>query len=139
MTVRLTLILDDHLYDRVQLLAQAQQQAVAEVIANLLDATVPQVEDSGGEGEVDGVKADETVEREIRAYHRLHPELWQRYPGQHVAIHKGQMVDHDVDGIALSRRIYRRYPDAFVLIRLVNSTPERVIRLRSPRLAYNKQ
>ena len=137
MAVRLTLTLDDNLYDRVQLLAQAQQQGIAETIANLLDETVPQVESS--EGEMDDLDTDETVEREIRAYHQLHPELWRRYPEQHVAIHNGQMVDHDIDGIALSRRIYQRYPDTFVLIRQVNSTPERVIRLRSPRLANNEQ
>lgn len=136
MAVRLTLTLDDNLYDRVQLLAHAQQQDVAEIIANLLDETVPQAARSE---ESDAAKADEIVEREIRAYHRLHPELWKRYPEQHVAIHNEHMVDHDVDGIALSRRIYQRYPDAFVLIRQVNSAPERVIRLRSPRLANNEQ
>lgn len=136
MAVRLTLTLDDNLYDRVQLLAQAQQQDVAEAIATLLDETVPRGQ--GSEGEVERVKTDEAVEREIRAYHRLHSELWQRYPGQHVAIHNGQIIDHDVDGIALSRRIYGRYPDTFVLIRQVNSAPERVIHLRSPRLANNE-
>ena len=136
MAVRLTLTLNDNLYDRVQLLARAQQQDVAEVIANLLDETVPQ---AGGSEESDAAKADETIEREIHAYHRLHPELWQHYPEQHVAIHNGNMVDHDVDGIALSRRIYQRYPNTFVLIRQVNSAPERVIRLRSPRLVGNGQ
>ena len=132
MTVRLTLTLDDKLYDRVQMLAQAQQQDVAEVIANLLDETVPQAEDSEQDSSDAGL--DETVEREIRAYHRLHSELWQRYPEHHVAISNEQVVDHDVDGIALSRRIYQRYPSVFVLIRQVTSVPERVIRLRSPRL-----
>lgn len=58
---------------------------------------------------------------------------------QHGAIHNGQMVDHDVDGMTLSRRVYQRFPDVFVLIRQINSTPERVIRLRSPRLVDSGQ
>ena len=42
-------------------------------------------------------------------------------------------VDHDADGLALSHRIYSRYPDTFVLVRQVEAQPERVIQLRSPR------
>ena len=42
------------------------------------------------------------------------------------------MVDHDADGLGLSRRIYSGYPDTFVLIRQADAQPERVIQLRSP-------
>ena len=49
----------------------------------------------------------------------MHRRLWSQYPGHHVAIYKGQLVDHDEDGIALSRRIYAGYPEEFVLVKKV--------------------
>jgi hypothetical protein len=76
---------------------------------------------------------DNEVEREKAAYFALHQVLWQKYPGQHVAIYNGELVDHDTDGVALSKRVYQRYPDQFVLIRQVEQEPDRVLYFRSPR------
>ena len=50
---------------------------------------------------------------------------------QHVAIQNGRLVDHDADGLTLSRRIDSRYPNTFVLIRKVEAQPKRVLQLRS--------
>jgi hypothetical protein len=76
---------------------------------------------------------DSAVDREKAAYIDLHKTLWQKYPGHHVAIYKGEMVDHDADGLALSKRIYKRYRDQFVLIRQVEQEPDPVLHFRSPR------
>jgi len=54
-----------------------------------------------------------------------------------VAIQNERLVDHDTDGLALSRRVYSRYPDMFVLIRQVEAQPERVLQLRSPRFTQD--
>jgi hypothetical protein len=43
------------------------------------------------------------------------------------------VVDHDVDDVALSLRIYRRYPHAFVWIAPVTSQPIEEWVVRSPR------
>lgn len=109
-------------------------QEKGETVVRFLDEELP-VESE--EGIINWSEADETVEQEIAAYHRLHSELWRKYPGQHVAIQNGRMVDHDADGLALSRRIYSRFPDTFVLIRQVDAQPERVIQLRSPRFVQD--
>ena len=85
-----------------------------------------------GEEIINRSEADETVEQEIAAYHRLHSDLWWKIPGQQLVIQNGRMVDHDADGLGLSRRIYSGYPDTFVLIRQADAQPERVIQLRSP-------
>ncbi len=130
MAVELKVTLSEKVYDRVVRLARLQRQGIGETVVRFLEEELP---DDGEEEIINWSEADETAEREIAAYHRLHSELWQKYPGQHVAIQNGRMVDHDADGLALSRRIYSRFPDTFVLIRQVDAQPERTIHLRSPR------
>jgi hypothetical protein len=130
MAVELKVTLNENVYDRVVRLAQRRQQDIGATVAQFLEEELPT---DGEEAMViDWSEADESVDQEIAVYQRLHPELWRKYPGQHVAIQNGQLVDHDADGLALSRRIYSRYPDTFVLIRQVEAQPERVIQLRSP-------
>ena len=66
---------------------------------------------------------DEAVEREREAFIALHPMLLANYPGEEVAIYQGQIVDHDQDGVALSSRIYQRFPHEFVWIAPVTDQP----------------
>ena len=35
---------------------------------------------------------------EEKAYQEMHEELFAKYPGQHVAIYQGKLVDYDKDG-----------------------------------------
>ena len=134
MAVELKVTLSEKVYDRVVRLARLNRQGIGEAVVRFLEEDLP---DDGEEEIINWSEADETVEREIAAYNRLHSELWRKYPGQQVAIQNGRLVDHDVDGLALSRRIYSRFPDTFVLIRQVGAQPERVIQLRSPRFVQD--
>ncbi|MBU6352275.1 MAG: hypothetical protein KGS73_19250 [Chloroflexi bacterium] len=131
MAVELKVTLSESAYDRVVRLARLRRQDIGETVARFLEEELPI--EGEEEGVTDWSEADEAVDQEIAAYHRLHSDLWRKYPGQHVAIHNGRLVDHDADGLALSHRIYSRYPDTFVLVRQVEAQPERVIQLRSPR------
>lgn len=70
------------------------------------------------------------VAEEKTAYLRLHPQLLQEHAGEHVAIYKGEVVDHDIDGVALSRRVYAQYPDSFVWITAVGEKPLPELRSR---------
>jgi hypothetical protein len=56
------------------------------------------------------------MRREEAAYQAMHDELYENYPGQHVAIFQGQLVDRDEDSVALYRRIRQKYPGEFVLM-----------------------
>lgn len=135
MATEVNLTLPDNLYLRAQQLADAQQQSLQAVLLHELAKSIMP-------DEVDSLEAsvhpDEGVEREKRAYRAMHERLWAQYPHRHVAIHHGQLVDHDQDGIALSRRIYAQYPDEFVLITKVEPQPERTLRMRSPRFVQEK-
>ena len=76
---------------------------------------------------------EQIVDAEIAAYHRLHPTLLAEYAGEFVAIAEEKLVDHDVDKLALYRRIQTRYPEQFVLVRRVDRAPEPELHVRSPR------
>lgn len=73
------------------------------------------------------------IERETEAYRTLHAELKQRFSGEYVAIHDGELVDHDADRRALSRRVRQKYGNAAVLITPVEDEPEREFLILSPR------
>ena len=73
------------------------------------------------------------IDREMEAYRTSHGELKQRFLGEYVAIHHGELVDHDADRRALSRRVRQKYGSAAVLIAPVEEEPEREFLMRSPR------
>lgn len=118
--MQVTLTIPDNLYQRAQRLAHMRQRDVSEVIADVLDEGLPAADDSLA---VDWTEPDEAVDREMAAYIAMHPMLKQNYLGKHVAIFAGQLVDHDSDLEALSRRIHARYAGQFVWITLVRETP----------------
>lgn len=76
---------------------------------------------------------DEAVVRERAAYIALQPTLLKQYANEHVAIYKGQLVDHDKDGLALSLRIHQRFPNQFVWIAPLKTQAIEEWVMRSPR------
>jgi prevent-host-death family protein len=72
----------------------------------------------------------QSLQPEREAFQRLLPELLKTHKGQFVAIHKGEVVDADMDNRELAKRIYagKLFP---VYIQLVSEQP-RVIELPSP-------
>jgi hypothetical protein len=79
-------------------------------------------------------EARRMMQQESDAFRRMHTDLLARYPNEYVAIHQGQLVDHDADQLALLARIEDRYPDIPVLIRQVLPEPDEKFTFRSPRL-----
>lgn len=73
------------------------------------------------------------IDREMEAYRAMHAELKQRFLGEYVAIHNGELVDHDADRRALSRRVRQKYENVAVLITPVEEEPEREFLMLSPR------
>lgn len=76
----------------------------------------------------------EKIKAEAEAFRSMHAELAKKYLGQYVAIHNGKVVDHDEDFQSLHSRIRQRFGRQPVLLRRVETEPERVLVFRSPRL-----
>lgn len=74
------------------------------------------------------------MDEEAVAYRSLHPDLCATIPGHYAAIYRGQLVDHDVDQLALFQRIKARFADLPVLIRQVRPEIEQTIMVHSPRI-----
>jgi hypothetical protein len=82
------------------------------------------------------LEAERKIARELEAYESQREALLSGYEGQFVAVHDGQIIDHDRDELTLYLRIRERYPLIGVLIKQVNAEPERVLHIRSPRIEY---
>jgi hypothetical protein len=76
------------------------------------------------------------IEQEAEAFQQLHPDLLRTMPGEFVAVHGGQVVDHDSNQVALYRRVEEAYGGQPVLIRQVRPEIEQTIDVLSPRLEH---
>jgi hypothetical protein len=72
------------------------------------------------------------IDQEIEAYIEMHADLWKQIPEQWVAIHNGELVDQDIDRVALHRRVHSQYRRIAVLIRQVRPDGDEVIWWRTP-------
>jgi predicted transcriptional regulator len=76
----------------------------------------------------------ETIKAEAAAFRSMHAKLAEKYLGQYVAVHGGEVVDSDEDFQALHGRVRQRFGCQPVLLRQVETEPKRVLTFRSPRL-----
>jgi hypothetical protein len=136
MTMKITLSLDETVYERARLLAEQQRQDVAKALVRWLDETLPPVESAGASGGGQDAEDAENaaVEREMQAYIALHPQLVRQYKHQYVAVYDGRLVDHDADYESLFMRIEDAYPDSFVWLTQVEEHPIDELVFRSPHL-----
>lgn len=126
MTTRIIVELPDAVYRRIETLARESRRAVTDVVADVVTRSMQPYP-------VDPKR--EAMQRETDAFRRLHAALWRDFPGQVVALTGGEVVDHDLDPVALLRRVQQAYPGRTVLRRKVEQSPETILHFRSPRLA----
>ena len=126
MSTRVIVDLPDHVYRRVESIARQSARPVDEVVADVVARSVRSFPVAPGR---------EAMLREVEAFRAMHPTLRREYPGEYVAIHGGQVVDHDADPVALLGRVRRDYPGQTVLRRKVEDSPDVTLRFRSPRLS----
>lgn len=74
------------------------------------------------------------LRREQQAFEQQKNELLAEYFGEYVAIHEGQVIDHDRDLRTLNSRVFKKLGRTTVLHKKVTDEPEQDIMLRSPRL-----
>ena len=72
------------------------------------------------------------VAQEETAYQAQHAQLLTQFPGQFIAMHNGQVIDHDTDELALFLRVRRQFSQIGILIKHVTLEVEEVWQMRSP-------
>ena len=64
------------------------------------------------------------INEESKAYRRHHAELKEQYLGQYIAMHQGQVIDHDPDFHVLRKRVRRVLSRTAVMITFVEEDAE---------------
>ncbi len=67
------------------------------------------------------------ISEESKIYRQRYAELKAQYLGQYIAMHNGQVVDHDADFLALRQRVHQRFGRTPVMITLVEDIAERTL------------
>ena len=119
---QLTITLPENIMVRAKLIADQEQQDIVDVVAAILDQSLPPLPSS----------PKWVTEKET--FRRLHHHLKQQYFGQYVAILGNSLVDHDRDKVELLNRLRQQYGDQPILIRQVQEQVELIYQSRSPRL-----
>lgn len=74
----------------------------------------------------------EKIRTEAEAFERQRASLLATYRGEYVAMHQGQVIDHDPDLRTLHLRVFAQLGHAPVLLKQVTQEPAREIVFRSP-------
>jgi len=81
MAEEITVSLPENTYRQVELVAQARDSSVSDVLVSAIEDIFAPLPMHPGRAE---------MKREVAAYRNLHPELVKQYLGQHVAICRGE-------------------------------------------------
>lgn len=76
----------------------------------------------------------EKLQSEMEAFQAQLPVLMARYADQYVAMHEGQVIDHDTDLRTLHGRVYARMGSVPVLLQKVTEAPTLDILVHGPHL-----
>ena len=109
------------LIKRIRYLAQETNYNTTQLVETAVQAYLDQMERA-------------KIHRETEAFWAMQADLVARYPGEYVAVHQGQVVDHDPDVTRLENRVTERWGVAAVLIAPVTEAPRRDLATTSFRL-----
>jgi len=100
---------------RVEQWAQETSQQVEKVLETAVQSHLDELEEAA-------------IHAETRTFWAMHDELLEKYSGQHVALFRGQVIDHDRDASRLGKRMRKRFDSLPVLIAPVRPGPRRDLR-----------
>ena len=117
----LTVTLKPDVAEQVRELAEGAQIQVDEIVDEALRSYLVQAQ-------------REKLAAETQAFEQQRTTLLTLYPGEYVAMHSGQVIDHDPDMRALHLRVFAKLAHTPVLLKRVSENPERELVIRSPRI-----
>lgn len=105
------LVIEPQLYSRVEQAADEHKIGIDRILTDALRRYL---------WELDRRK----ISAESQVYQRRHAELKAQYQGQYIAMHGGQVVDHDSDVTVLRERVRQRFGRRPVMITWVEEVAE---------------
>lgn len=120
--LRMTVVdLDPRLFEQMRWIARWQKVSADELATRALSSYLDQLE-------------WEKLQAEMDAFQSQLPTLLARYGDEYVAMHEGQVIDHDPDLRTLHSRVYAAMGSVPVLLQKVTDVPAPDILVRGPRL-----
>lgn len=116
-----SVVVEPKLYRRVEEAALEHQRSIDEILTEAVRRYL---------WELDRRKISE----ESRVYRQRYAELKAQYLGEYIAMHNGQVVDHDADFQALRQRVRKRFGHTAVMITLVEDVAQRPLTRRGFRM-----
>jgi RNA binding exosome subunit len=108
-------------------------ESALDEMARLLDRSVDEIANEAIRSHLEHLQAQQlTVE--ANAYALMHADLQAHYLGEFVAIHNGEVIDHDPKFESIFLRVQARLGGVPVLIRQVGESPIEEWHFRSPRM-----
>lgn len=122
---------------RLHALARQRGADVTEMLEQIIGRYLTATQSSAGDHATPAALSDQQriIEQEQQVFAARHQEFLALYPGETIAIHTGKVIDHDVDRVALSRRIRGQYGNQPIFMAPVLPEPIQTMQTRSPRLA----
>ena len=121
----LKLSIPTELWERLNEIASTSNQDVSHLVLSSLEESFPPFPEN---------PQREQMKQESAAYETLFATLKETYLGEYVAIHGGELVDHDIDPVKLHYRLAKSHPNKIVLCRKVEAIADNAIWMRSPKL-----
>lgn len=84
------------------------------------------------------ISREAKIRAEREAFEQQHAALLANYANQYVALHHGQVIDHDPDLRTLHLRVFAQLGHTTVLLKKVTKEAERELVFRSPRFERGK-
>ncbi len=134
----LSMDLSEHTYTILKQTAVERQQSVELLVQDALDSfltwpTNGPVSDAPDLAPTVAERWDK-MRREAQFWRTAPEEIRKPYGADFVAVHNGEVIDHDSDRMALHRRIQRRFNDLPILITPAQASAPREFTVRGPRL-----
>ena len=117
-----TIQIPQDLYDAVNKRAKTQRKSADALVVEWVSEKV---------GETETAEAEEAFKQEIAAFAALKPELLKQYPGQYVAIYRGQVVGNGDSRLALVKEVYNQFGEVPCYVEKVTLEPLRRVRIPS--------
>jgi len=112
-----TVAIEADLYRRIEKAADAKRASVDALLSEVIQRYLWDLE-------------RRAIAEQSAVYRRLHPSLRAEYPDRYIAMHDGEVVDHDVDLPALLGRVRQQWRDTPVLVTWVGDSAEVIVSRR---------
>lgn len=117
-----TVQIPQDLYDAVNKRAKTQRKSADDLVVEWVSEKV---------GETETAEAEKAFKQEIAAFAALKPELLKQYPGQYVAIYRGQVVGNGDSRLALVKEVYNQFGEVPCYVEKVTLESPRRVRIPS--------